>query len=152
MSQTALKDIVEFTSSKSFTVIGVSKSSNKFGNTLFKEIKKRNPNVYPIHPNASELNGSACYPSISAIPEKVEAAVICTKPANTLKTVAAAIESGIAKIWLQQGAESEEAIEYAKQKGATVISKECLLMYLDPVGFPHSVHKCLWRWLGKLPK
>ena len=152
MEQTKLKDVVDFTSSKSFAVVGVSRSSNKFGNTLFKELKKRDLKVYPIHPKAKEHHGSACYDAISSLPEKVEAIVICTKPANTLNTVTAAIDAGINKIWLQQGAESEEAIQFAKAKGATVIAKECLLMFLEPAGFPHNVHKCLWGWFGKLPK
>lgn len=152
MGQAKLKDIVDFTSSRSFAVIGVSKSSNKFGNTMFKELKKRGSIVHAVHPRAGELNGSPCYASISAIPSKVDAAVICTKPANTLSVVQAAIEAGITKVWLQQGAESEEAVRFAQDRGVTIIAKECLLMYLEPTGFPHNVHKCLWQWLGKLPK
>ena len=75
-------EVEEFIKSKRFAVVGVSRDPKKFGNTIYKELKGRGYEVYGVHPSANEIGGEKCYPSLSALPGRVDAAILCTKPAN----------------------------------------------------------------------
>jgi spore cortex formation protein SpoVR/YcgB (stage V sporulation) len=45
---------------------------------------------------------------------------------------------------MQQGSESKTAIEYCNTHGVKVISKQCILMFLQNAGFPHNFHHWIW--------
>jgi predicted CoA-binding protein len=53
---------------------------------------------------------------------------------------------------MQQGSESEKAINYCNENGIDVIHGECILMFAEPVESIHKFHKWLWKIFGKLPK
>jgi hypothetical protein len=48
-------------------------------------------------------------------------------------------------VWLQQGAESEEAIRVAAASGIALVHGECVLMHAQPRGI-HFLH----RWIRDL--
>ena len=52
---------------------------------------------------------------------------------------------------MQQGAESSTAIDLCKQNNINVIHGECILMFAEPLGFMHSIHRWIWKILGKYP-
>jgi uncharacterized protein len=55
---------------------------------------------------------------------------------------------GIKHLWMQQGAESKEAVALCHDKGIAAVAGECLLMHTE-APFPHSIHRWLWKKLGK---
>ena len=61
-------------------------------------------------------------------------------------------EAGIKHLWIQQGAESDAAIEYCREHEINVVHGECILMFAEPVGSIHRFHRWLWGVFGKLPK
>jgi uncharacterized protein len=138
--------------SKNFAVAGVSRNKNKFGSVIFKELTEKGVNSYPVNPGLSTIMGSECYSDIKSLPEKVEALVIVTNPRETVKLVKDAYENGIKKIWIQQGAESPEAVQFCESKGINYVTKECLFMYMDPVKSIHKFHKGIWKLFGKYHK
>jgi predicted CoA-binding protein len=42
--------------------------------------------------------------------------------------------AGITKVWMQQGSQSDAAIEYCQQNGIEVVSKRCIMMFAEPAG------------------
>ncbi|WP_243270046.1 CoA-binding protein [Thermanaerosceptrum fracticalcis] len=86
------------------------------------------------------------------MPEKVGGVFICVSPDRTEEIVKEAVQSGIKNIWLQQGAQSAKAILYCRENKLNLVYGECILMFAEPVGFPHSVHRFLWKMIGKYPK
>jgi len=142
------KSIHAFLAAKTIAVAGVSRKKEKFGNTLYKELKKRNYRVFGLHTAGIEVDGDPTYAGIAALPEPVQGLVINVKPEKTLPLVEAAVQAGIDRIWLQQGAESDEAIRLCAEKGIDVVHGHCLLMFLEPVAWFHRLH----RWFMKLSK
>jgi predicted CoA-binding protein len=61
-----------------------------------------------------------------------------------------AAQAGIKRVWMQQGAESQEAIRFCEQNGMSTVHGECIMMFAEPLGF-HGIHRFVWRLLGKLP-
>jgi hypothetical protein len=71
---------------------------------------------------------------------------------QTEKVVMEANEAGIKKVWLQQGSQSDEAINYCEENEIDFVSNECILMFAQPSAFIHRAHKWVWGVLGKLPQ
>lgn len=130
--------IDDFISSKKIAIVGMSRSGKKFGNYASKELKSRGYEIYPIHPEAKEIDGLACYPDMKSIGGKAEAIWISIAPAKVPAVLNEAAALHIKNIWLQQGAWSNEIQQTIDHLGLPVVSKKCILMYAQPV---HSVHK-----------
>lgn len=149
---TSKKNIDEFLIKKNIAVIGVSRKNQKFGNVIYRELKKKGFNPFGVNPAMDEIDGDKCFNNLSELKDKVET-VICVVPKEQTEVVVKeANEIGIKQIWMQQGSESDNAIAYCKEHGITVIPKECILMFVDPVNSIHGFHKWIWKVLGKLPK
>ncbi len=141
-----------FLSEKVLAVAGVSRQGQKFGNAVYDELKKKGYTVYPINPNADTVGEDICYSSPSALPAGVGGLVAITPPDQTESLLREAVAAGIKKIWIQQGAESEGALQFCTDEGLETVSKECLLMFAEPVGSIHKFHRFIWKLFGKLPK
>ncbi len=147
------KILVEnFLSSKNIAVIGVSRNTKKFGNTIYRSLKKKGYNVFPINPNAEKIEGDNCYPDFLSLPKKIDAVVINVPPEETEKAVLKVHQAGINKVWMQPGSQSKVAEEYCSENGIDWISNECILMFAEPAGFIHRAHRWVWGIAGKLPK
>jgi len=149
--KTTRKSIETFLSSKKIAIAGVSRDPKKFGHTIFKEFKEKGFEVYPVNPNAENINGTPCFHSVSSLPLEVRNLFIVTPKSQTLQLVKEAIEKGIDNIWIQQMSETKEALEYLSGKQVNVVSKECIMMWLEPVTSVHKFHKAIRKFFGLLP-
>jgi uncharacterized protein len=143
--------IQQFVSGKTMAVVGVSAGGTGFGSFAYTELKKRGFRLLPVHPTAAAIQGDPCWPRLSELPEKVERVLVVVKPEHAVDVVRAAAEAGISQVWLQQGAESPAAVELARERGLTVVQGQCILMFTEPVGSFHKVHRWIWKVLGKIP-
>jgi predicted CoA-binding protein len=149
----ATRQAVEgFLAQKRLALAGASRKGRKFGNLVLKSLRKKGYEVFPIHPTAEELSGVRCYPSLAELPKEVGGLVLVVPPAQTEKLVQEAAAAGIKRIWMQQGAESPEAINFCEQNGITAVHGECIMMFAEPTAFLHRFHRWLWGVFGKLPK
>ena len=60
-------------------------------------------------------------------------------------------EKGIKHIWLQQMADSKEALDELKGSDINYITGECILMHYKPHSF-HKFHRAINRFFGRFPK
>lgn len=141
----------DFLSQKTLAVVGVSKKKGKFGSTVFKELKAKGYRVFPVNPNIDDFEGDKCYHNLKELPEAAGGAVIVVPPKAAESVVRDAADAGIRRVWLQQGAESREAVASCKENDISVIHGHCILMFAEPTAFPHRLHRYIWRLLKKLP-
>jgi predicted CoA-binding protein len=141
----------DFVSQRRLALAGVSRSGRKFGNLLLRELKTRGYEVVPVHPGAAELQGLPCARSLAELKGRVDGVVVVTPPSEAVRLVREAADAGIGRVWLQQGAESDEAVRIAGERGVALVRGHCLLMFLPEAGGIHGFHRLLWRLLGKLP-
>ncbi|MBI2835727.1 MAG: CoA-binding protein [Acidobacteria bacterium] len=139
-----------FLAERSLALVGASRSSKKFGNLALRELRTKGYRVYPIHPSAHTIDGVQCYSRFADLPEIVDAALVIVPPGAAVSVVRDAAAAGIHHVWLQQGAESPEALKVCRELGMDVVSEQCILMFAHPTGY-HKVHRWLWRLLRKLP-
>ena len=132
-----LKQIEEFIASEPIAMAGVSRNPKKFGFAAFRELKEKGLNVLPVNPNANEIHGVKAYHDIKSLPDNVRGLIIITNKQQTAGIVREAKEKGIRQIWIQQMAESSEALKELEGSGINYITKECILMHYKP----HSIHR-----------
>jgi hypothetical protein len=148
----SIKIVDDFLAQKIIAVVGVSRKKTKFGNAIYRELKQKGYQVYPINPNTNFIEGDSCYPDLLSLPGKIDAVIINVPSAQTERVVKEAKEAGIKKVWLQQGSQSDAAIKYCEENGIDCVSNECILMFVEPSAFIHRAHRWIWGVFGKLPQ
>jgi uncharacterized protein len=123
--------IKSFLSGKRFAVVGASRDREKYGNKVLRTYLQHGLDAVPINPGGGEIEGLASYPNLTALPEPVDGVSIITPPKVTEKVVDEAVQLGIKHIWMQPGAESDQAVAAAEKAGANLIAGgPCLLVVL----------------------
>jgi acyl-CoA synthetase (NDP forming) len=71
-------DLRVFFEPKSVALVGASRTPGKMGNNILRNLLKLGytGRIFPVNPGADLIEGLRCYPSVAAIPEFVELAVI----------------------------------------------------------------------------
>jgi uncharacterized protein len=133
-------------------VVGASRDEKKFGNIVYRDLKAKGYRVFAVNPNAEKVDGDPAYPNLGALPEPVGGVVLVIPPKQSEQVVQEADRAGIHRVWMQQGAESSQAVAYCKSHNMQVVYGECLLMFGGPVKFPHNFHRWINKVSGRLPK
>ena len=145
------KSIDDFLSQKKLAVIGVSRDTKQFANSAYRLLKEHSYIVYPVNPYAERVENDRCYPNIKALPEQIGGALVMLPPEKTMQVLPEIAESGIKHVWLQQGAESPQAIQFCKDRNINVVYGQCILMFAEPVAFYHRLHRWGVKFIGRLP-
>jgi len=146
------ESVRQFMGERTLALAGASRSGQKMGNAILKELKRKGYTVYPVHPEAQQIGDDRCYASFADLPEQVGGVVVVVKPTDAVRVVREAKEAGIGRVWLQQGAESPEVVSYCEQEAVDLISGECILMFAEPVESIHRFHRFVRRIFGRMPR
>ena len=142
--------IDSFLAQNTLAIAGVSRSGKGFGNAVLKDLRAKGYDIVPVHPAAEEVGGVRCCRSLAELPREVGGLVLVVPPDQTEALVQQAKNTGINRVWMQQGAESAEAVRFCEENGIDAIHGECIMMFAQPTGI-HRIHHWLWGVLGKLP-
>lgn len=148
---TTLKQINEFLEAQPIAMVGVSRNPKKFGYAAFKELKDKGMKIIPVNPHADQIMGEKSYPNVSILPPEVKGLIIFTKKEKTAGIVREAREKGIKQIWIQQMADSKEALEVLKDSGINCITGQCILMHFKPNGI-HKFHGSIKKFFRSFPR
>ena len=123
MAERSTRELIEeFLAEGPWAVVGASTDRNKYGNKVLRVYQQNDRKAYPVNPTADEVEGLKAYPDLASLPEPVRGVSIITPPAITERVVEQAADAGVAYVWMQPGAESEEAIRIAEERGLGVIA------------------------------
>ena len=125
------KKIEEFLKGQVFAVVGASRDRSKYGNKVLRAYRQNNRKIYPVNPQAKEVEDMLAYADLSSLPEPIHGISIVTPPDVTERVVDHAAQLGIKHIWMQPGAESEQAIARGQFHDLNVIAGgPCALVVL----------------------
>ncbi|MBK8010259.1 MAG: CoA-binding protein [Deltaproteobacteria bacterium] len=145
-------DIQDFVAQKTLAVVGMSRAPQSFSAHAAKELRGKGYRLFPVNPNATEVQGEKCYPTLAALPEKVGGVLFLTPPAATEQAVREAVAVGVTHLWIQQGAESNDALAFCEAQNVSVVSGHCILMFAEPVTSFHRVHRFFKGLFGGVPQ
>ncbi len=153
---TVPKSVAEFLEGKRIAVAGVSRRGDVAANTIFKKLRDCGYEVFPVNPNAGEVEGVRCYPDLAAVPGNLDGVVIAVHPEVSASMVRQCRERGVKRVWFHRsfgaGSVSEEAVRECRRLEIEAVIGGCPLMFCEPVDIGH---KCMRWWLqrrGRVPK
>lgn len=147
-----MKAINDFLSTKKFAFAGLSRNPKSFSRQAFQSLSKKGYEIIPVNPNTYEIEGKKCFKSIEELPEDIDRILFMTPKSETNDLFTSAIEKGMKSIWIQQGSETKETIDIAKDKNFdNLVEKHCIFMFTEPTGI-HKFHWTIMKIFGLLPK
>ncbi|HEY6793419.1 MAG TPA: CoA-binding protein [Kineosporiaceae bacterium] len=154
----AIKDAAaEFLQARRIAVTGVSRHPKGHGsNAVVHGLRKRGYQVFPVNPNADEVEGDRCYHTLAEIPGGVDAVVVGTRAELAEATVKECADLGIPRVWLHRsmgaGSASPAAAEYGRAHGVQIINGGCPLMFGADADPGHRVMRFVCRLTGAVPR
>ncbi|HEX9765709.1 MAG TPA: CoA-binding protein [Nitriliruptorales bacterium] len=132
------------------SVVGASDENENFGGALYRALKAHGHQVVAVNPTATTVDGDACYPTLGSVPGSLGGVLIVLRADRAAGVVRECIDRQVQHIWLFKGlggpgAASEETIRLCREAGVNVVEGACPLMFLEPVGLGHRVHRGLRR-------
>jgi acetyl coenzyme A synthetase (ADP forming)-like protein len=130
---------------RSIAVVGASRRTGTIGHSLISNLKDygfQGP-IYPVNPQATEIEGLRCFPSLRAIGELVDLVVIAVPPHAVADVVVDAGATGAAGVVVisagfgevsPEGRESQDRLrELARGMGMRLVGPNCLgIVNTDP--------------------
>ena len=147
----------EFLANKRVAVTGVSRDAKDHAsNVVYKRFRNRGYEVYPVNPNADEVEGDRCYHDLRSIPDGVDAVVIATRPETAEATMRECAELDIKHVWMHRGpgpgSVSQVAADFGRQQGIAVIDGGCPCMFDPTADFAHKTMRAVFSLSGNVPK
>jgi hypothetical protein len=145
-----------FLSAGRLAVVGASDDRKNFGRAIVAALTEHGIDTVAVHPHAETVANAHCYPSLAAVPGLVDGVIVMVPKEASLGVVHECVDRGVRRIWLFKGAGpgavSDEAVQLCKAHGISVVAGACPLMFLEPVGGVHKVHRLLRRMNGSVGK
>jgi predicted CoA-binding protein len=126
MDAKLIEDFLE--KSNVFAVVGASRDPGKYGHRVYRDLRAAGYKVYPVNPNADEILGDKCYPSVESLPELPQVVDLVVPPKVTDQIVKVCKKLGIKKVWMQPGSESETALNFCKENNIEVVHGVCVMV------------------------
>jgi predicted CoA-binding protein len=121
--------IADFVGRRVWAVVGASEDPTKYGHRVFRSLHQAGYTVYPVNPRGGELVGVPMAPTLASLPQMPEVVNLVVPPQVTEQIVREANELGLTRIWMQPGAESEEAIAYCQAHDMQVVYDACAMVH-----------------------
>lgn len=142
--------IAAFLNGRRIAVAGVSRGAESAANPVFRKLRSAGYDVFPVNPNASEVEGVPCYPNLESIPGVLDGVVVGTHADQSREIVRQAIARKVSRVWFHrsfgQGSVSDDAVHECRAHGIACIVGGCPLMYCEPVDVGH---RCMRWWLDR---
>jgi predicted CoA-binding protein len=122
------------------------------GNAVRKELTAKGYTLLLVHPEVDTIDGQPCARSLKEIAPRVGGVLLVTPPDATSRLVREAVEAGISRVWMQQGAESDAAVRFCDEHGVAAVHHQCILTFCEPAAWPHRFHRRLRAIFGRLPR
>lgn len=138
--------IADFLNGRRIAVAGVSRAADSAANPVFRKLRKAGYEVFPVNPNAAEVEGVPCYASLDRIPGELDGVVVATHPGHSLEVIRQAITRRVPHVWFHRsfgdGGVSGAAVKECEAHGIAGIVGGRPLMFCEPIDVGH---RCL-RW------
>ena len=110
------------------TIVGATDDTSKYGSVIYRDLKRKGFEVYPVNPHRATVDGDPAFASLADLPAPPTIVSIVVPPPATLQVLAACRELGLANVWVQPGAESPEVLAYLQEHGFNYMANACIMV------------------------
>jgi predicted CoA-binding protein len=114
-------------SARTIAVVGLSSNPMRPSHGVAAYLQTQGYRIIPVNPQIQSALGERAYPSLRAIPEKVDVVDVFRRSEFVPEIVEQVIELKLPALWLQEGVIHEEAAEKARRAGVFVVMDRCML-------------------------
>ena len=108
-------------------VVGLSASPLRPSHGVSAYMQAQGYHIIPVNPEIEEALGERAYPSLKAVPGKIDVVNVFRRPEFVDEIVDQAIELKVPAIWMQEGVIHEVAAAKARKAGILVVMDRCIL-------------------------
>jgi predicted CoA-binding protein len=148
--------VSDFLGQKRIAVAGVSRDPNQSANAIFRMLSKAGYQVFPVNPNADEVEGQPCFRDLKTIPGGVDGVLVVTAPTAAKQVVAECVDLNISRVWMHRsfgaGSVSEEAVAFCREHQIQVIAGGCPMMFVPGADVAHKCMRWVLNLTGGFPK
>jgi predicted CoA-binding protein len=112
---------------KTIAVVGLSSNPIRPSYGVARYMQQRGYRIIPVNPNETEVLGEKAYPSLAAVPDKIDLVDVFRRSEEAGEHVDEAIRLGARAVWLQEGVIDEDAARRALDAGLMVVMDLCIL-------------------------
>jgi len=120
------------TEAKTIAVVGASSKGDRPSNGVMRRLAAAGYRVIPVNPNEQVVLGEKSYPTLEAVPDRVDIVDVFRRAELTPPIARSAVAIGARVLWLQEDVVNEEAARIATDGGLEVVMDAC-------IGVVHSV-------------
>ena len=115
------------TGTRTWAVVGCSPDPSRDSHRIAGLLQRSGYRVVPVNPQADEILGERCYPSLTDIPAEagVEVVDLFRRSEEVGPHVEEALAIGARAVWMQLGVIDEGAAERARSAGLRVVMNRC---------------------------
>jgi predicted CoA-binding protein len=121
--------IREFVNQRVWALVGASADRSKYGNRILLDLHAAGYTIYPVNPREPEIEGLRAYPTLADLPDLPQVVDVVVPPRVTEEIVRQCAELGLSRIWMQPGAESEEAITFCQENDIRLVHHACAMVH-----------------------
>jgi uncharacterized protein len=121
---TSLRRILKAT--KTIAVVGLSAEWHRPSFFAAKYLQQHGYRIVPVNPRYDEILGERCFPTLEAIPFRVDMVDVFRKPADVPPVARSAVAIGATCLWQQLGVTNAEADALARAAGLDSVMDRCV--------------------------
>ena len=106
-------------------VVGVSPDPSRTSHGVMRYLQRVGYRCIPVNPNADDVLGERCYPSLADLPEPVDLVDVFRRAEYCADVAREAATIGAPALWLQLGLRSAEARDVAAEAGMEYVEDAC---------------------------
>jgi predicted CoA-binding protein len=111
---------------RTIAVVGLSDKPDRPSNEVSGYMQAHGYRIIPVNPTITEALGEKAYPTLRDLPERVDVVQIFRRPEEVPAIVDDAIAIGAKVVWMQPGAENEDAAAKAEAAGLKAVVGACM--------------------------
>src|SRR5215471_1160214 len=114
-------------SAKTIAVVGLSDNPMRTSYGVSEYMQEQGYRIIPVNPTIRESLGEKAYPSLTAVPGKIDIVNVFRRSVFVPEVVEEAIRLKVPAIWMQEGVVHKEAGQEARDAGIFVVMDRCIL-------------------------
>jgi acetate---CoA ligase (ADP-forming) len=136
---------------RSVAVVGASTKPNKWGHIIVRNLQRAGfrGDIYPVTPREQPIRGLKSYPTLAAVPDQVDCAVVgiggdqvpsvVEQAADNGTKVLVVVSSGFAETGPEGREKEERLVELAQRFGIRIVGPNCMGIYSSSSNFYASL-------------
>jgi predicted CoA-binding protein len=106
-------------------VVGASPDPSRTSHGVMRYLQRAGYRCIPVNPNADEVLGERCYPSLADLDEPIDLVDVFRRAEYCADVAREAAATGAPALWLQLGIRSAEAQDVAAEAGMDFVEDAC---------------------------